>query len=203
MLNPILYGFVILAAAYLIGSIPFAIIVTRLIKGTDVRTYGSGHAGATNTMRVAGWLPGILVMILDIGKGALVGWITLRAGASPLILWLATALVVVGHCWPIFAGFRGGMGMATAGGALLVYWPLGFILGVGLAAGMQLLIRHSARGNVATGILMAPLWLLFGASTLQAGAALAVGLVISVRATKDWRRVYRELWFDRDNTEPD
>jgi glycerol-3-phosphate acyltransferase PlsY len=138
-------------------------------------------------------------MVLDIGKGALVAWMALRYGASPAIAWIASALVVVGHCWPIFAAFRGGMGMATAGGALLVFWPLGFVLGIGLAAAMQLVVRHSARGNVATAILLAPLWLLFGASTLQAGAAFAASLIIGIRATSDWKRVYRELWFDRES----
>lgn len=203
MTATILFDSLMLIGAYLIGSIPFSIIVTRLLKGTDVRTQGSGHAGATNTMRVAGWLPGILVMLMDLGKGALVGWYVTYYGAGTALAWAATALVVVGHCWPIFAGFRGGMGMATAGGALLVFWPLGFVLGIGLAAAMQLAIRHSARGNVATGLFLAPLWLLFGGSTLQVGAALAAGLIIAIRATADWNRVYRELWLDRQPDRPD
>jgi glycerol-3-phosphate acyltransferase PlsY len=199
----IITNILIIVGAYLIGSIPFSIIATRLLKGTDVRTHGSGHAGATNTMRVAGWFPGIMVMILDIGKGAVVAWLATRFGAGSTIAWMATVSVVVGHCWPIFAGFRGGMGMATSGGALLVFWPLGFVLGIGLAAAMQLVVRHSARGNVATALLLAPLWLLFGASTLQAGAALAASLIIGVRATADWNRVYHELWFDRQLDQPE
>jgi glycerol-3-phosphate acyltransferase PlsY len=89
------------------------------------------------------------------------------------------------------------MGLATAGGALLVFWPLGFVIGIGLAAAMQLVVRHSARANIATGFLLAPVWLLFGASGLQAGAALASALVIAIRSSSDWNRVYRELWFDR------
>jgi glycerol-3-phosphate acyltransferase PlsY len=201
MTDSIIMTSLIVIGAYVIGSIPFSIIVTRLLKGTDLRTHGSGHAGATNTMRVAGWFPGIMVMILDIGKGALVAWFATRYGAGPIIAWIATALVVVGHCWPVFAGFRGGMGMATAGGALLVFWPLGFVLGIGLAAAMQLIVRHSARGNVGMALLLTPLWLLFGASSLQAGAALAASLIIGVRATSDWNRVYHELWFDRQPDE--
>ena len=120
MTDPFMLNSLIIVGAYVIGSIPFSILVTRLLKGTDVRTHGSGHAGATNTMRVAGWFPGIMVMILDIGKGALVAWLAMRYGAGSAIAWIATGLVVVGHCWPIFAGFQGGMGLATAGGALLV-----------------------------------------------------------------------------------
>lgn len=194
---------IIWSGAYLIGSIPFAVIVTRLLRGTDVRTHGSGHAGATNTMRVAGWLPGIAVMLLDLGKGAFVASLALRYGSSAIVVWIASALVIAGHCWPIFASFRGGMGMAAAGGVLLILWPLGFVLGIGLAAAMQLIVRHSARANIATGVLLAPLWFLFGASVLQIGAAIASSMVVIIRASSDWNRTYRELWFDRqeDNQE--
>ncbi|TFH38130.1 MAG: glycerol-3-phosphate acyltransferase [Anaerolineales bacterium] len=197
MLEVGLPNIIICVVAYLVGSIPFGIIITRLLRGTDVRLHGSGHAGATNTMRVAGWLPGIAVMVLDLGKGAFIAWLALRFGSKASVAWFATALVIVGHCWPVFAGFRGGMGMATAGGAFLVFWPLGFVLGIGLAAAMQLWVRHSARANIATGILLAPMWFLFGASVLQVGAAIASGLVVILRSISDWNRVYSELWFDR------
>jgi glycerol-3-phosphate acyltransferase PlsY len=110
----------------------------------------------------------------------------------------AAGFVVIGHCWPVFAAFRGGMGMATAGGALFYIWPIGFVLGVGLAAASQLIVRHSARGNILTGLALAPLWMLFGAGWSRAGVALIVGLIIAVRALSDWSREYRELWFDRD-----
>ncbi len=199
----IISNVLLLVGAYLIGSIPFAIIVTRLWKGTDVRAQGSGHAGATNTMRAAGWLPGIMVMVLDIAKGGLIAWLAIRLESGSLITWLAVALGVAGHCWPIFAGFRGGMGLATAGGALLIFWPLGFVLGIGLAAGMQLVVRHSARANIATALGLAPLWLLFGASTLQAGAAFAASVIIGIRASADWNRVYHELWLDRQPEPPE
>jgi glycerol-3-phosphate acyltransferase PlsY len=199
----LLRNILILLGAYSVGSIPFSIVITRLLKGIDVRTQGSGHAGATNTMRVAGWFPGIMVMILDLAKGALVAWFALSYSGRPLVAWAAIALVVGGHCWPALAGFRGGMGLATAGGALLIFWPLGFVLGIGLAAAMQLIVRHSARANIATAVLLAPLWLLFGASTLQVGAAVASGVMIAIRATADWNRVYHELWFDRPPKESD
>lgn len=189
-------------AAYLIGSLPFSIIVTRALTGKDVRAGGSGHAGATNTMRAAGWGAGILVLVLDIGKGSAALWLAdllAGGGGSPtLTRSIAAFLVVVGHCWPLLAGFRGGMGMATAGGALLYVWPLGFMLGIGLAAAAQLIVRHSARGNILTGLLLAPLWALFGVGWERLGVALAVGLVVAGRALSDWNREYRELWFDRD-----
>jgi glycerol-3-phosphate acyltransferase PlsY len=194
--------FIISVTAYLIGSIPFSILVTRVVTGEDVRAVGSGHAGATNTMRAAGWLPGIMVLILDLGKGALALWMADRLGASvfdpAIVRSAAAAFVVIGHCWPLFARFRGGMGMATGGGALFYVWPLGFVLGVGLGAASQLVVRHSARGNILTGVLLAPLWALFGRGWEQLGVAFAVGIVVALRAFSDWNREYRELWFDRD-----
>lgn len=198
IIEPVLKTIAFAVIAYLLGSIPFAILVTRVKAGVDVRGSGSGHAGATNTMRAAGWAAGILVLATDIGKGYLAVWLAGRFGGTEAAPIVAAASVVIGHCWPIFAGFRGGMGMASGGGALLAVWPLGFVLAVGLGSALQLLIKHSARGNVVTGLLLMPLWALFGANWTQLGVALAVGVVISGRALADWSRVYRELWFDRE-----
>jgi glycerol-3-phosphate acyltransferase PlsY len=98
----------------------------------------------------------------------------------------------------MFAGFRGGMGMASGFGALLVIWPLGAVLTVGLGALCQLVVRHSARANVITGLLAAPLWALFGASVNTWAAAGVVGVIVAYRAISDWNREYRELWWDRE-----
>ena len=198
IMEPVLKTIAFAFTAYLLGSIPFAILVTRAKAGVDVRGSGSGHAGATNTMRAVGWTAGILVLVMDVGKGSLAVWLAARYGGTEVAPIVAAAFVVIGHCWPIFAGFRGGMGMASGGGALLAIWPLGFVLAVGLGSALQLLIKHSARGNVATGLLLMPLWALFGVNWTQLGVALAVGIVISGRALIDWNRVYRELWFDRE-----
>ncbi|HEY71240.1 MAG TPA: glycerol-3-phosphate acyltransferase [Anaerolineae bacterium] len=209
--------------AYLIGSIPFAIIVARLAAGIDVRTVGSGHAGATNTMRAAGWGAGVLVLVLDLGKGALIMALTLRFAATPWVWPVAAALGVAGHCWPVWVGFRGGMGMAVGGGMLMLMWPLGFVIGLGVVLAFQLIIHHSARANFATGLMLGPMWLLFawlvvqlnpacfskvvslepGQSVLLASAPLlataaAVGLMIAIRSLADWKRVYKELWLDRE-----
>ena len=198
IMDPVLRTIAFAVIAYLLGSIPFAILVTRAKAGVDVRGSGSGHAGATNTMRAAGWVPGIFVLVADMGKGYLAVWLAARFGGTEATPIVAAACVLIGHCWPIFAGFRGGMGMASGAGALLAVWPLGFVLALGLGSALQLLIKHSAKGNIVTGILLMPLWALFGANGMQLGVALAVGLVITGRALSDWNRVYRELWFDRE-----
>ena len=197
-MEPLTENIAFAVIAYLLGSIPFALLVTRLFAGVDIRSQGSGHAGATNAMRTAGWTAGIIVMLLDIGKGYLAVWLAIRFGSTAAAPIVAGAGVVIGHCWPVFSGFRGGMGMASGGGALLAIWPLGFVLAVGLGAALQLIIKHSARGNVATGLLLMPMWALFGANTTQLLLALVVGLVIAARAMSNWNRVYGELWFDRE-----
>jgi glycerol-3-phosphate acyltransferase PlsY len=148
-------------------------------------------------MRAAGWGPGILVAVLDVGKGYLAALIAQRLGGVGLATAIAAGAVVIGHCWPIFAGFRGGMGVGCGAGALLAIWPLGFILTLGLGVSLQLILHHSARANVLTGILVTPLWVIFGAAWPWLITAAAVGIVVSLRALSDWNRVYTELWLDR------
>ena len=184
--------------SYLLGSIPFSILITRWRTGMDVRDVGSSHATATNTMRAAGWFAGIAVAFLDASKGFLAVWLTKRYAVFGWELAIAAAMVIVGHCWPVFAGFRGGMGVASGAGALLGTWPLGMVLAIGLGAACQLLIKHSARGNALTGLLIGPLWFVFGASGDEILLAVVVGLLLAYRARIDWQREYRELWWDRE-----
>jgi glycerol-3-phosphate acyltransferase PlsY len=186
--------------AYILGSLPFAIWITRWTTGADIRQTGSGHAGATNVMRAAGWLPATAVLLLDLGKGYLGMRLAMNLISEPLGLGLAAGALVVGHCWPLLAGMRGGMGMAVGGGALLAIWPLGFVLGVGLAAAMQLVVRHSARGNLLGALLLTPMWWVAGATPFALAIAAGAGVVVAVRATSDWNREYHELWLDRQES---
>ena len=183
---------------YLCGSLPFSIWVTRFVKKVDVRDAGSGHATTTNTIRQAGFGWGALVFALDVAKGFLPTYLAIQLGASPLILVLTASFAVIGHCWPVFAQFRGGMGLATTGGVLLAINPLAFLVCFGLLLLLVLLIRHSARASVFAGILAAPaLWLL-NIRDISMWAALGMGAVIAVRFLIDWNRKYRELWLDRE-----
>jgi acyl phosphate:glycerol-3-phosphate acyltransferase len=106
--------------AYLIGSIPTALIVGKLYFQVDIRDYGSNNPGATNTLRVLGKKAAIIVLIVDIGKGALgaILPILFNLDISPLYTGL---IAVFGHCFPIFAGFRGGKAIATTAGTLMVF----------------------------------------------------------------------------------
>ncbi|WP_059172286.1 glycerol-3-phosphate 1-O-acyltransferase PlsY [Bacillus sp. FJAT-27445] len=105
--------------AYLIGSIPTALILGKLMYGVDIREHGSNNPGATNTLRVMGKKAALFVLAVDAGKGALAASLPafIPTGIDPLYLGM---VAVLGHCFPIFAGFRGGKAIATTAGALLM-----------------------------------------------------------------------------------
>ena len=183
---------------YLCGSLPFAVWITRLVKGVDVRAAGSGHATATNTIRQAGFLPGALVFILDVAKGFAPTWLALHFAPAPWIAASTAALAVIGHCWPLFADFRGGMGLAPANGGMLVAFPFAIFITYAMLGLLTLVLRHSARAGVVTGILIAPVFWLIGLRGPLLLIAAAVGLVVALRFLIDWNRQYRELWLDRE-----
>lgn len=192
-------GFLVLG--YLSGSLTPSIWITKLIKGVDVRDAGSGHATTTNTIRQAGFGWGALVLIIDIAKGFIPTWLALHYAPAEWIVPITAAAAVIGHCWPAFAGFRGGMGWASAGGCFLAAEPFAFLAGLGLLITLTLTIRHGARASVFTGILMAPVFWLLGLRGIEFWIAIGVGVVIAFRFLIDWNRQYRELWLDREQSE--
>lgn len=183
---------------YLAGSLPFSIWVTRYVRNVDVRDAGSGHATTTNTIRQAGFGWGALVLILDITKGFIPTLLALKYTNNPWVIAVTAALAVAGHCWPIFAQFRGGMGLATFGGSLLAVNWFAFVIGLGLLIILLLVTRHGARASVFTGLLLAPVFWLFNLRGFEFWIAIAGGLVIAYRFIIDWNRKYRELWLDRE-----
>jgi glycerol-3-phosphate acyltransferase PlsY len=184
---------------YLLGSLPFALWVIRFIKGTDIRAAGSGHVTTTNTIRQAGWVPGALVAILDIAKGFIPTYLSYRAGLPDWLVAVTAAFAVIGHCWPIFADFRGGMGLATTAGSVLAVSPLGFLIGLGVLIFFVLVVKHGARGSVVAALVAPPLAWALGLRGTVIWVGVAVALVIAIRFYfEDWDRKYRELWLDRD-----
>ena len=113
--------------AYLIGSIPSALIIGKVFYQTDIREHGSGNLGATNTFRTLGIKAGLVVTFMDILKGTLAASLPIifQADIHPLFIGL---FAVIGHMYPLFAGFRGGKAVATSGGILLFYAPVIFAL---------------------------------------------------------------------------
>jgi glycerol-3-phosphate acyltransferase PlsY len=116
----------VLILAYLLGSIPSGLIIGKVFYKTDIREHGSGNLGGTNTFRTLGVKAGLTVTIADILKGTLAASLPylFHVDMNPL---LAGVFAVVGHTYPIFAGFRGGKAVATSGGVLLLYAPYLFV----------------------------------------------------------------------------
>jgi glycerol-3-phosphate acyltransferase PlsY len=198
MMN-VLFAFAFSLFGYISGSLPFSIWITRLLKGVDVRDSGSGHATTTNTIRQAGFGAGVLVLIFDLSKGFIPVWLAFHYSPAIWITPLTAACVVSGHCWPIFAQFRGGMGLACAGGGLLAVSPLSFLILVAMLIVLVLITRHPARASVLVGVISAPALWLFGLRGIEFWIAVAAGIVIAYRFLIDWNRRYHELWLDRNN----
>ncbi|HHY73252.1 MAG TPA: glycerol-3-phosphate 1-O-acyltransferase PlsY [Bacillus bacterium] len=118
----------IVLLAYLLGSIPFALIVGKIGYGIDIREHGSGNLGGTNTFRVLGIKAGLIVTIADILKGTLAASLPDLFGLDNLHPLLIGSIAVIGHTYPIFAKFKGGKAVATSAGVLLFYSPLLFFV---------------------------------------------------------------------------
>lgn len=139
--------------AYLLGSLPFAYIITRLKKGIDIRQVGTRNVGAMNTAREIGLFYGLLVLLLDIAKGSLA---ILLAQFLGLPLIVAGIAALVGHSWPIFLHFKGGRGAATTLGVLLAITPVEFGISFLAMLALFLLTRNSGL-SIGTGLALLPL----------------------------------------------
>lgn len=116
--------FLLISACYLMGAVPFGLLIPRLIRHIDVRMYGSGNTGVTNVLRTLGVWPAVAVLILDVGKGSLAILIAKIMYQTPSLEVAAGLSVLVGHNWPIFLRFRGGKGVAAGIGSVYAISPL-------------------------------------------------------------------------------
>jgi glycerol-3-phosphate acyltransferase PlsY len=116
----------LLLLAYLLGSISGSLLLGGF-RGVDIRTQGSGNAGGTNALRILGWKFALGVVVIDVGKGALAAWLMHRYVGDGWPLYAAIGLAIFGHVWPLFHGFRGGKGLATLLGGVLVAWPVALL----------------------------------------------------------------------------
>jgi len=127
-------GLITVALGYLLGSVPSAYLLTRVLSGKDVRVEGDGNVGARNAGYVAGPLAGWLTLILDGAKGATTYYIARRWGGTGPVFYLTALAMVLGHCFPIWLGFHGGKGMAAEAGFLLQMWPYAATAGLAVVA---------------------------------------------------------------------
>jgi len=155
----------IVILSYLVGSIPNSIIITKAIKGVDIRKFGSGNAGGTNVSRVLGKKYGLLVITLDALKGAVAVILIARLylgnfpfhNATPfddftLVQIIAGVSAVIGHIWTVFAGFKGGKGIATGLGVLLSVVTVDMAFGILVFLAVVLISRYVSLGSISAAI---------------------------------------------------
>jgi len=157
-------GMIILAMVigYLLGSIPFAYIVARLVKGVDIRKVGGGNMGTVNTMREIGTLPGFGVFFADMAKGALAVLIAQWLGLHLYWVFAVGLAAVVGHNWPVWLKFRGGQGLATTMGVLAVFSPIPFAICFGVLLVVVIFTSNVRLSAVAGFVFLPPLVWVFG-----------------------------------------
>ena len=158
-------AYIIMAViAYLIGSVNFSVIISKKMAGFDVREKGSGNAGSTNVLRTVGKKAALITLVCDILKGIisvlialLVGKLAGESANSAVVVEIAALAVVIGHTFPIFFGFRGGKGVATSLGVILIVnWKIGLICLV-FALALMVLTRMVSLGSISASVLFAVL----------------------------------------------
>ncbi len=153
--------FLIIILSYLVGSIPTSIMIAKKLKGIDIRNHGSGNAGGTNTLRVLGWKYGILVMVIDALKGTFAVLVISRIYHSDslfqnelifsdfaVVQIIVGISAVLGHVWTIFAGFKGGKGVATALGFLLGIVTIDVLLATAIFFFVVFLSKYVSLGSI-------------------------------------------------------
>jgi glycerol-3-phosphate acyltransferase PlsY len=171
---------VLLAAVcgYLLGAIPFGLLIGRRAAGVDVRDFGSGKTGFTNTLRVLGLKRSLPVFFADFGKGVAAALLPLIWTNDPWAQALGGLAAVVGHVWPLFAGFRGGRGVLAGAGALVALNPLAALAIVPVAALAVALTRYVSLASISAALCAAVLYPALAALDMQPwafGMAAAAG----------------------------
>jgi acyl phosphate:glycerol-3-phosphate acyltransferase len=178
------------ALAYLLGSIPFALLLVRIAGRGDVRAIGSGNVGATNATRAAGPWVGIAVAVLDVGKAILAVVLMSLVTASPEWRAAAGLAAIVGHCFPVWLHFSGGKGMATAAGTFLVLaWKPALVAAAIFVAVVAISRRVSLGSVVAAALFPVALWLVGRPTPAVMISAVLGCAVIIFRHTGNIRRL--------------
>ncbi|MDB5026627.1 MAG: hypothetical protein JWO66_316 [Candidatus Eremiobacteraeota bacterium] len=184
MSEPVL-SIVAAVVAFVVGAIPFGVLVSRAFYGTDIRSSGSGNIGAANALRTLGKRGAIAVLVLDALKGFAPA-LAFGALGGPVPAAVAAIASVAGHCWSPFLGFKGGKGVATFLGAVIaLWWPAGIAFGIVWIAAV-LACGYASVGSMLASLAMAPvLWFGLGRTGLLAGLVSALLIVYRHRENLD------------------
>lgn len=173
---------------YLTGSVPFAFLLARG-AGVDVRWAGSGNVGAANVLRTAGPWRGIVVLVLDVAKGALAVVLALVSNAGVTLTAMAAAAAVVGHIYPVWLRFRGGKGVAVAAGVFAVLAPQATSAALLLFLATVLTTRYVSAGSIVAALALPPATWAFGEPRAVVAAAAGTGALIVFRHRDNIRRL--------------
>ena len=183
---------VFVVIGYLLGSISFAVLLVRAIAGKDIRSEGSGNAGATNVLRAHGKKLALVVALLDVAKGAAAVLLVRLVTADPFWGSAAGVAAVLGHVFPVFYGFRGGKGVATAVGAFLVLAPLALLCCLAVFVAIVAITRYVSLGSVVAMTLLPPVaGLVFHAPRPVVTAAAVTALVVLGKHLDNLKRLAR------------
>jgi glycerol-3-phosphate acyltransferase PlsY len=175
--------------SYLIGAINFSYIVTSILKGIDIREHGSGNAGATNTFRVIGKTPAIVVGVLDALKGVACLIIGILFSHNDTVVLMCGLAAIIGHNWPIFLGFRGGKGIATTIGVSLILFTLATVIAGLVAITTIFITRYVSLGSLVFTFCI-PIVLLFrGHSGVDIWFGMIVFLLAVIRHRENIQRL--------------
>lgn len=177
----------LLIFSYLIGSIPFSLLIGKIFYKVDIREHGSGNIGTTNTFRILGKKAGIVVLVLDIFKGALPIYITMLLGTD-IHIFIPGLISAIGHVYPIFLKFRGGKAVATGGGAVLAFNPIVFIILVSTFLITLKLSKFVSLSSIVAAVTLIILSL-FLQDLLFMAFAIVLGLVVIIRHISNIKRI--------------
>ncbi len=188
-MSPVAVRLLLAAASYLLGAFPTGYLAVRFRIGRDVRAQGSGGTGATNVLRAGGRGLALAVAVIDMLKGALPAWLALRGLGDPVFAGVAASLAVLGHCYPLYIGFRGGKGVATAGGAMLVLAPLPMAASLGVFLAAVAAFRFVSLGSILAAVLFPAFVLAFGPGPETARGCLPIVMLILLRHAANMGRL--------------
>jgi glycerol-3-phosphate acyltransferase PlsY len=194
---PYMTEIIIILISYLLGAIPFALIVGKLGYKVDVREHGSGNLGTTNTFRVIGKKAGTLVLLGDMGKGLYAALLPLLFG-SEMSLLLAGIPAIIGHSYPVFAKFKGGKSVATSAGVLLAAFPWFFVVVVGtflVTLFVSKMVSLSSMAAAAVGLVTVVTYGVIAKDWLPLIVIVPLALFIIIKHRTNWQRI-------RSGTEP-
>lgn len=176
---------------YAIGSIPFSFLVARRFGIKDVRAVGSGNVGATNVMRSAGKLPGILALVLDGAKGALTVLLARGLTTSEAEVCAAGIFAMIGHLFPVWLGFRGGKGVATGAGLFLPLAPGALGIAVLTFVAVLAIFRYVSLASIVASLALPAAAYLLGGTTTVAVTGLVAALMVAVKHHANIGRLVR------------